>query len=155
MNIERFLREYPALGEEIMRLNKELNNLIACKEETYNTMKAQVMSDMPKISASGENPSVVERTVVTLVDQYAHQIEYYTLMINTLIDQQRIFEKIWFKPDILSNIEREIIQLRMFQERPWDFIARKISYSRMQCLRILKSGMGSLQSELDKCEQSA
>ncbi len=155
MNIERFLREYPTLGEEIMRLNKELNNLIACKEDTYNTMKAQVMSDMPKISASGENPSLVEKAVVSLIDNYGHKIEYYTLMINNLMDQQQIFEKVWFMPDLLCRLEKTIIEMRYFKEFHWDLICRQTCYSRPQCMRIAKQAVKTLQNEMDNIFESA
>jgi len=149
MNAERFLREYPSMGEEIMRLNRELNNLIMCKDESYCTLGAQNITDMPRNATPEENPSSVEKAVIKLIDRFAEREDFYIGKINYLIEQQKMFERIWADMDLLSSVERRIIELRCFQESTWDSVCQVIHYSRRGAEKIYQKAISKLQDQIN------
>ena len=149
MDVERFLREYPSLGEEIMRLNRELNNIIICKEDSYNTLKAQNITGMPRNATPEENQSIVERAVICLLDRYQERTNYYTNRINDLIETQRMFEAIWADMQLLTTIERRVIELRCFQETTWSMIGQLIHYSRQGAESIYHKAIEKIHSRME------
>ena len=153
MNVERFLREYPILGDELMRLNKELNNLIMCKEDNYNTLKAQNITDMPRSATPEDNPSSVEKAVIRLMDieqRFDIQTLYYTNRINDLIEQKRMFEEVWATKELLTKFERRVIELRCFIEYDWATVSRLTNYSRTSVIRVFESAVSKIERRMDE-----
>lgn len=147
MNIKLFLRDYPFINTELQRLQKELNELIKSKQETYVTLKAVSVTGMPKSTVPSDN---VYSTVQVLVDRYDAKINYYTKQINNLLDEKELFEKAWFNRNLLSHEERAIIELRCFERYRWPDIARVLKYSEKQCQRLLDKVIEKLQCEVDE-----
>lgn len=153
MNVERFLREYQTLGEELIRLNRELNEIICCKEDCYNTLQAQNLTGMPKDQTPEDRPSSVERAVIKISDRYGEAVTYYTNRINDLLDQKRLFEATWSDRMLLSSSERTIITLRYIQDMPWSLVCRKVHYGRTRATAIAQDAMKRLQTHIDELEQ--
>ncbi len=149
MDVERFLREYPTLGMEILRLNRELNNTIMCKNESYNTLQAQTLTDMPKNRTPEEIQSSVEKAVIRIADKFDEQVSYYTNRINSLIEQQKLFEAIWAEQNLLMSTERRIIELRYFYDYSWERICRTMYYSRSQASAILRAALEKMQQRIE------
>ncbi|NLU53423.1 MAG: hypothetical protein GXX10_11255 [Clostridiaceae bacterium] len=145
MNIRAYLRDYPFINDEILRLQKELNEIIRHKHESYATLKAVPITDMPKGSGLSDP---VYNTVQVIIDRYDHKIEYYTQKINQILDDKALFEQIWFS-EILSSEERSVIDYRCFQHFDWKQTAKLMKYSTKQCRRIFNRAIEKLQSEVD------
>lgn len=155
MNIREYLENYNELGDDIRRLNTELNRLLECREEIYDTLQAQVLSDMPK-SEKEEGNDVVSKAAMITIELYSKSIYKLISHINYLQDQQDTFNEIWFKQGLLSNEEKRIIDIRFFQKTDsfgkkltWDDIACITSYCKEQCMRKSEKGIFKMQNEVD------
>lgn len=153
MNVERFLREYQTLGEELIRLNRELNEVIRCKEDSYNTLQAQNLTGMPKDQTPEDRPSSVERAVIKISDRYGDAVTYYTNRINDLLDQKHLFETAWSDRMLLSNSERTIITLRYIQDMPWSMVCRQAHYARSRACEIAQDALDKLQNRINELTQ--
>jgi len=152
MNIRLYLKDYPYINEEVLSLQKELNQLIRNKHEAYCTLQAIAITGVP--SENTNNIYDVSNTVQILIDRFDQKILYYTNKINALLDEKAIFEKAWFNAD-LTYEDRRIIQLKCFEHRSWRDIAKTVKYSDKQCQRLYDKAVSKIQSEMDKLSQSA
>lgn len=148
MNVREFLTNYNHIGDEIKRLNSELNRLIECRDDIYNTLKAQVLDGMPK--AQRQEGSDVVSNAIGVGDRYNRSIDNIVLRINFLLDQCDEFNRIWAKGFDLINVkERTIIELRYFQEKRWKEVAKAVFYCEDQCRRKADEAIQKLQDYAD------
>lgn len=148
MDVERFLKEYPMLTEELIRLNNELNEVIRCKEDCYNTLRAQNLTSMPKDETPEDHPSTVENAVIRITDRYGAAVSYYTSRINDLLEQKQQFEMAWSDRALLTASERMIIMLRYIQDMPWSMVCRQSHYARSRASEIAQDGITKLQNRV-------
>jgi len=152
VDVEKFLRDYPMLGKEILRLNRELNEMIACRDENYCTLQAQKLNDMPKAAYPEENLSSVESAVIkleSLTERYDSKINYYTNRLNDIIDQKETFDAIWSDKELLTAIERKVIENRCFLEYDWATVARLSNYSRISVIRTFDKAVQKVSKKIN------
>lgn len=147
MNVREYLKNYNQIGSEIRRLNSELNRLLVCREDTYNTLKAQVIDGMPKKQRL-DGVDIVSESVLFTVLRFGKSIELLGEQINNLLNQCDLFNNIWSNSAILKPEERKIIELRYFDQLTWEIVAYKMNYSQRQCKRLVSSALKILQNNV-------
>lgn len=130
MTIEQMLIIYPDIPQEIMRLNKDLNDINNCKDETRDTLQAQVLTDMPR-GTEITNPTLT--ATIQLIDKYSSHVQHIIDQINDYIDTKEMLDGIWIE---LDKDEKRVLELRYFDRIRWDWIPAKMHYSRAQCFNI-------------------
>ena len=153
MDIRAFLRDYPFMNSDILRLQKDLNAAIKAKENTYCTVKAAPTTRQG--SSSGAISDSVFDAVQELIDRYDTVIVYFTQQINSLLDHKTLFEKVWFSVALLKKEERLVIEMRDFDRYRWPDIAKKLRYSERQCQRIHENAILKMQTEADRLTLTA
>lgn len=153
MNIREYLENYNNVGDEIRRLNSELNRLLECREDTYNTIKAQTLSDMPR-SPMKQGDDVVSKAAILTIERFVKSVNCISLRIKDLLDMQDEFNQVWFKPMLLSSEEKRIIELRFFHEKQWDEVAVKVGYSERHCTRLAMMAIDKMQTSLGDCNDT-
>ncbi len=152
MDIKAFLKDYPFLSAEILRLQKELNTALKARKDTYITVKAAPLA-MHR-GSSGISDSVSD-AVQIIVDRLENDIAFYVRQINIILDQKAMFEKIWFGQELLSKAERTILEMRHFDHYPWPTIAKTVRYSERQCQRLNEMAIEKMQTEADRLTLTA
>lgn len=153
MNVREYLQGYNQIDNEIRFLNDEMNTLLKCREETYSTLKAQVLSDMPKAPHLDGN-DCVSKTVLLINERFSQSIDSLSRQINDLLYMRDIFSRVWIQKGLLSNKEKSIIDLRYFHNKRWEDIANKACYSEKQCRRIAEGAVLKMQKVIDILEGS-
>lgn len=150
MDVREYLVSYNEIGDEIRRLNSELNRLLECREETYNTLQAQFLSGMP-VSHRPESEDIISKAAILVIRRFRKGIENLTVQINRLLDQQDLFNDVWNNKVRLSFQERQVIELEYFNpvELKWDEIGKKMNYSPRHCERLAASAIKKLQEAID------
>lgn len=136
------LREYPDIPETIIKLNKELNDILQGKMLTYNTMKSSIITNMPH-GKSVSNPTL--EAVEKLIDTYESHAIKKTTMINEYI---AIKENIDQAIQCLTIEEYRTIQLRYFNRHKWEKIPKIMKYSPEQCYRYHKQALDKISEHL-------
>jgi len=144
MNVESMLLEYTHIPEMVRKLNRELNDIIQNKNETYNTLQSSKITGMPH---GTEVSNITLKAVEKLIDRYEVRVKSITEEINYLIDLKENIEK---AIRILSLEERRIIELRFFNSYKWKRIQYIVKYSRSQCFDIHNKAINKLKVELEK-----
>lgn len=144
MNVREYLENYNELGDEIRRLNVELNKMLMYREDTYNTLQAQAINDMPK--AQRKHGSDLVSKAVLVIERYSKTIDMLTTQINDLLDEREMFNLFWhecfFKIDAK---ERLILDLRFIQGKKWREISQVTYYCEDQCRRKAEDAIDRLQ----------
>ena len=83
--IKSIMYTYSVSTEEINRLNRELNEMLALANESRDTLKANTITDMPT-SRGVSNP--VLKSIEVVVDIYGERAVRITRQINHLINLQ-------------------------------------------------------------------
>lgn len=148
MNVREYLENYNELGDEIRRLNVELNKMLMYREDTYNTLQAQAINDMPK--AQRQHGSDLVSKAVLVTERYSKTIDMLTTQINDLLNDREKFNLFWhecfFKIDAK---ERLILDLRFIQGKKWREISQVTYYCEDQCRRKAEDAIDRLQSLAD------
>jgi DNA-directed RNA polymerase specialized sigma subunit len=155
LNIENILREYPHIPETIQKLNKELNDYLTNKYDTYNTLKSAKVTGMPHASGiSNQTYNAVEK----LIDRYGVRIKEITEEINNWMDLQKSIDDIFYQANLLTMEERRVIELRYFQQRKWTQIPYIMKYSKRSCeyfqskaIEKIAKGYGRFAENCGKC----
>jgi archaellum component FlaC len=129
--IESLLYEYGEIAGKIKKLRDELQDELESRKDILNLLKANVITDAPRVSGGVSDP--VYQAVSRAVDVFAGHIERLRLEIEGL-NKKRDFVEELLKG--LAWTERKIVELRYFQGHDWEVVARKSNYSKSQCLRI-------------------
>jgi DNA-directed RNA polymerase specialized sigma subunit len=154
MNVRILLYRYPHIPEDIQQLNDELNTIISCKRDTYNTLKSNIISDTPQ---STELCNQVLMAIEKIIDRYGERIDKITEEINRLLDMQRDINKAYYSTgdNELTQEERRIIHLRFFEQFKWNRICYVMKYSYAQCHRIRDSALEKIERELNIISKTA
>ena len=132
--IEKLLYEYGEIAGKIKKLRDELQSELESRKDILNLLKANVITDAPRVSGGVSDP--VYQAVAKAVDVFAEQIERLRVEIEGL-NKKRDFVEELLKG--LDWTERKIVELRYFQGCNWEVVARKSNYSINQCLNIRNS----------------
>lgn len=131
MTIERLLQQYPNIMDRIKELNDNIIELTERMKETHNTLKAKVITDMPR--SRGEIHSVVEHAVVDLIDVYYEEIQDKKKYIKKLLKEKAEVE------NLLSLLNRDrlaVVKLRAFDGHKFAAIAEVAKYMDYQTAKI-------------------
>lgn len=140
MNIQDILKQYPYIGEERLRLNKDLRTAIEAKLNADGCIKASIISDSPR---SGDVGNPTYRNTENLFEhleeicvELANIAEYTKIKIRDLDDMQKQIDEALLS---LTWAERRIIDLRYFQypepKFGWNKVIKESHYSRAECFR--------------------
>jgi hypothetical protein len=126
--IERLLRDYPFISEDIDRLQKELEDWQNKKNTMYG-IKTAAPTGMPP---SGEIQDPTYQTAMEIIDKYQKEIDRLFDRIKTLFDNQMTVNTLLMR---LNRNERYVIEARYFNRPPvaWGRIARELHYHRVTC----------------------
>ncbi len=145
MNIENMLREYEGIPSKIMQLNKELNDMLANKNQTYNVLQASMVSNMPHGTEVG-NPTL--RAVEKIIDNYTKHIEYISGEINFYINLKQTLDKALSE---LTLEEKRVVELRYFDRWKMGRIPREMKYSWKQVTRFKNEALSKISKEIQGC----
>lgn len=149
--IEKILYDYANISYSIQKLNRELNEIITGKNETYNTLKAAKMSGIPHgTDISNQVLDAVEK----LIDRYLDRVKEITYQINKLMDLQQQVDSIMYQPDLLTIEERRIVDLRYIKQYQWYRIPSVMKYSRAQCFRIHEKALEKISQTFQNMRQN-
>jgi DNA-directed RNA polymerase specialized sigma subunit len=144
MKIEEMLLEYPHTGETICKLNKELNDIMQNKRQTYNTLQSSKITGIPHTTDTSDTTyNAVER----LIDCYGERIRDISQQIEDAIELKEIVD-ICFK--VLDIEERRVIELRYFQLYKWTRIPYTMKYSLSSCEKFKQSALKKMNEEYAK-----
>lgn len=118
MSIEKKLKDYPYIMEEVNELNKEILVLQESKHDTNITTKYEVTG----IGTGAISDKVGEQLVI--VETYEKEIALKRQKIEQLICQKSVIEK---SLEMLGHEEKTVIRMRYFQGYKWDYISRKLN----------------------------
>jgi len=126
--IEKLLREYPFISDDIDRLQKELQWNIELKQELYESLRALVPKEIP-IKTQGSDPVF---DAVQIIEKIQKEIDRLWKQITTLYDNQLTVKTLLMR---LDRNERYVIEARYFKRPPvtWGKIARELHYHRVTC----------------------
>ena len=105
-DIDDILKQYPYIGEDIQKAQKEINRYIELQQEARNPLKGQVLTGMPHDSGvSDQTYNAVEK----IIDLYQVEINELSAKVNELIDRKKWLDKAY---TTLTEDERRIVCLR-------------------------------------------
>lgn len=119
--IDELLKSYPFIGDDIRREQATLNEYIQLQVEARDTLKGQVLTDMPHMP-DGNTTDPTCDAVERVVDKYQTKIDEQVNKINGLIDRQKWLSIAY---TTLTEDERRIVCLR-YDERwqTWKIMRR-------------------------------
>lgn len=120
--IEVMLYEYPEIPEKIKRLNDEISDILRCKEEIEDALKAAAWSGMPH-AQEAQDPTL--QIVTKIIDGYINRINELKDRIDELMDRRRKTQRMLNR---LNPTEYRVIELKYFQGLPWYHISKRINY---------------------------
>lgn len=110
--IDEILKQYPFIGDDIQKAQKELNRYIELQQEARDPLKAQTLSYMPHMPEGNISDQTLQ-AVEKVIDCYQAKIDEQVKKINELIDRQKWLDKAFAD---LTEDERRIVYLR-YNER--------------------------------------
>jgi DNA-directed RNA polymerase specialized sigma subunit len=132
-NIEDILYEYPTIGQDILKQNKELTEFIKSKDEEYGSLGNYDLNFTPTSSSDGKYDPILETIL-----RFEKHVRYLSNKVNSLIEQKEQTEKMLL---ILTPQEKRIIELRYFYRLSWYAVSVKAHYCEKQCRRINKEAI--------------
>jgi RinA family phage transcriptional activator len=141
--IERLLRNYPFISEDIDRLQKELEDWQSKKNTMYG-IKTAAPTGLPP---SGEIQDPTYQTAMEIIDKYQKEIDRLFDRIKTLFDNQMTVNTLLAR---LTREERYVIEARYFQKQKpisWSKIAKAICFDKRSCYRIRSRALKKMASQ--------
>jgi RinA family phage transcriptional activator len=140
--IERLLRDYPFISEDIDRLQKELEDWQNKKNTMYG-IKTAAPTGMPP---SGQLSDPTYQTATEIIDKYQKEIDRLFDRIKTLFDNQMTVKTLLMR---LNRNERYVIEARYFHRPPvtWRRIARELCYDKRSCYRFKVEALKKMASQ--------
>jgi hypothetical protein len=101
--IDKILKQYPYIGEDIQKAQKELNRYIGLQEDARDPLRAPACGEkVSTYSISDQTYNAVEK----IIDRYQVEIDKYAAEINSLLDQKKWLDKAYSE---LTEDERRIL----------------------------------------------
>jgi RinA family phage transcriptional activator len=141
--IEKLLRNYPFISEDIDRLQKEIEDWQNKKNAMYG-IKTAAPTGMPP---SGEIQDPTYQTAMEIIDKYQKEIDRLFNQITTLFDNQLTVKTLLAR---LTREERYVIEARYFQKQKpisWSKIAKAICFDKRSCYRIRSRALKKMASQ--------
>lgn len=121
--IDDILKQYPYIGEDIQKAQKEINRYIELQQEARNPLKGQALTGMPHDSGvSDQTYNAIER----IMDLYQAEIDKYVAEVNELITLQKWLDKAF---TTLTEDERRVL----YQKYDQHMAIGKIAYNGRMC----------------------
>ena len=139
--IDELLKSYPFIGDDIRREQATLNEYIQLQVEARDTLKGQVLTDMPHMP-DGNTTDPTCDAVERVIDKYQNKIDEQVTKINELIDRQKWLSIAY---TTLTEDERRILYLR-YDERwqTWKIMWRLGIKKDKTFYKILNSAKGKI-----------
>lgn len=132
--IDDILKQYPYIGEDIQKAQKEINRYIELQQEAKNPLKGQALTGMPHDSGvSDQTYNAIEK----IMDLYQAEINELSAKVNELLDRKKWLDKAY---TTLTEDERRILYLR-YDERwqTWKIMQRLGIEEKHKFYRLLDS----------------
>ena len=129
--IDEILKQYPYIGDDIQKAQKEINRYIELQQEARNPLKGQALTGMPHDSGVSDQ---TYNAIVKLIDIYQAEIDKYVAEVNGLISLQKWLDKAFAA---LTEDERRIIYLRYNKYTSINKIAYTMRRSRPNIYKIM------------------
>ena len=124
--VDEILKQYPYIGEDIQKAQREINRYIELQQEARNPLKAQALTGMPHDSGVSDQ---TYNAIVKLIDVYQTEIDSYAAEINELISLKKWLDKALME---LTEDERRIVYQYYDQRMSIREMARKRKKGRDQ-----------------------
>lgn len=133
--VYKLLEEYPQYTEKIVSLNHEMHGLMRAMAENCNQMSIQrgEISGMPKSNNISDPVYQAYMETEKLTNEYQNQISHIAMEILDIINNK---VKLDYALSQLSQVERNILEMRCIKRYGWNQIAQKTVYSDRQCRSI-------------------
>lgn len=131
--IEEILKKYPFFAEDIREAQEQLNKYISLQQNARDPLKAQIISREPHGSELNDQ---TYRAVEILIDRYQMEVDYYSQLINDILDEKKWLDKAF---SALTEDERRIVYFR-YDERwqVWRIMQRMGITERKSFYRIIE-----------------
>lgn len=137
--IDDILKQYPYIGEDIQKAQKEINRYIELQQEARNPLKGQALTGMPHNSEiSDQTYNAVEK----IMDLYQSEIDDLSAKVTELFDRKKWLDKAFAT---LAEDERRLLYLR-YDERwqAWKIMRRLGIMDRRTFYRLLDSAKSKI-----------
>ncbi len=146
--IEKILLDYANITEDIQKLNRELNDILQNKQETYNTLQAAKITGMPHGTViSDQTYNATER----LIDKYGVRAQKIVDEIEALWKLRDNINKCF---TVLTMEEKRVIELRYINQYKMGKVAYMMKYSSRQCERYQQTALEKLYQEYVKMAEN-
>lgn len=145
---ERLLRNYIHSGEEIQKLNTELNQTYQLKLQTQNTLKATTITGMPH----GTNtPDATYQAVEMSIDRHDKHMEYIVGQIQNIYDEKELIHEAIKR---LTMEEYRAIDLHFFKQYKPGKVAGIMHYGKTRVYELLKEGTSKVAWHLETADKN-
>ncbi len=142
--IEKILLDYANITEDIQKLNRELNDILQNKQETYNTLQAAKITGMPHgTESSDQTYNATER----LIDKYGVRAQKIVDEIEALWKSRDNINKCF---TVLTMEEKRVIELRYINQYKMGKVAYMMKYSKRSCELFQQKALDKLFIEYQK-----
>lgn len=141
--IQKTFEEYPFLPTEIEKKKNEYIETLRNKQDIIDVLRAILISDAPH--GTDTSDPTYRATAAALIWQT--RLDDIEKQISQLLAKMKQVEN-WL--EILSPIERKVIEMRCFAIRParWRMIARETHYEESSCRKIFERALRKLEKAL-------
>lgn len=142
--IEKLLRDYPFISDDIDRLQKELQWNIELKQELEESLSLGALApkEIP-IKTQGSDPVF---NAMQIIEKIQKEIDRLWKQITTLYDNQLTVKTLLMR---LNRNEKHVIEARYFHRPPvtWGRIARELCYDKRSCHRFKVEALKKMASQ--------
>lgn len=144
----RMLENYCSCGQEIQKLNAELNQTLQMKIQTQNTLKAQCLTGMPHTyGVSDTTYNAVERSI----DKHETHIVYLTEQIELEYDIRETINEAVKK---LTMEEFRVIDLHYFKHYKIGRLSGIMHYQKTRCYELKESAIKKIALYIKTAEEN-
>ena len=138
--VDEILKQYPYIGEDIQKAQREINRYIDLQQEARNPLKAQALTGMPHDSGVSDQ---TYNAIVKLIDVYQTEIDKYVAEVNELITLQKWLDKAF---TALTEDERRTL----YQKYDQHMAIGKIAYTGRMCRDTVYKILDSAKEKIKK-----
>jgi predicted DNA-binding protein (UPF0251 family) len=145
---ERLLRNYIHSGEDIQKLNTELNQTYQLKIQTQNTLKAAAITGMPH---STNVSDLTYKAVEMSIDRHDKHVEFIVGQIQNIYDEKELIHEAIKR---LTMEEYRAVDLHFFKQYKPGKVAGIMHYGKSRVYELLKEGTSKVAWFLETVEKS-
>ncbi len=145
---ERMLRNYIHSGEDIQKLNTELNQTYQLKTQTQNTLKAATITGMPH---STNTSDLTYKAVEMSIDRHDKHVEFIVGQIQNIYDEKELIHEAIKR---LTMEEYRAVDLHYFKNYKPGKVAGIMHYGKTRVYELLKESVSKVSWHIETAEKS-